>query len=330
MNELVPITWLISKIVGLVETGASVAATNIANTITPLVSICFGIYMILIAFNYLRGAESEPILDFGMRCIGFAIVIGMGLNASNYSNYVIPIVTGLGESLANGISGGAVSEGMLDKLALKYIKIIARGFKSASGLTDNIAMFLKAAVVLIGLVPFLVIAALAIVVAKIGSLLVAMVGPIFFGFLLFPSTRQYFSAWVSTALSYSLIPTFVAVVALMSVSLSDEMLGANVDLNEATFILVILASIGNLLLLLLLNQVSSLASSLSAGGINASLPGSGTVGSAAKMAVGSAVAGGKAAKMGYQGAKAAGQWAANKFGKGNNISNADKPPRKAG
>ena len=264
MNELVPITWLISKIVGLVETGASVAATNIANTITPLVSICFGIYMILIAFNYLRGAESEPILDFGMRCIGFAIVIGMGLNASNYSNYVIPIVTGLGESLANG------------------------------------------------------------------SLLVAMVGPIFFGFLLFPSTRQYFSAWVSTALSYALIPTFVAVVALMSVSLSDEMLGANVDLNEATFILVILASIGNLLLLLLLNQVSSLASSLSAGGINASLPGSGTVGSAAKMAVGSAVAGGKAAKMGYQGAKAAGQWAANKFGKGNNISNADKPPRKAG
>ena len=89
--------------------------------------------------------------------------------------YVIPIVTGLGESLTNGISGGTVSEDILDKLALKYIKIMKRGFTSASAMTNNIAMFLKAAVVLFGLVPFLVIAALAIVIAKIGSLLFAMV-----------------------------------------------------------------------------------------------------------------------------------------------------------
>ena len=84
-------------------------------------------------------------------------------------------MTGLGESLTNGISGGTVSEDILDKLALKYIKIMKRGFTSASAMTNNIAMFLKAAVVLFGLVPFLVIAALAIVIAKIGSLLFAMV-----------------------------------------------------------------------------------------------------------------------------------------------------------
>jgi type IV secretion system protein VirB6 len=280
MDESAPITWLINQINTIVSSGAAATASTIATTISPLVSVCFGIYIMLITINYLRGAETEPVLDFGMRCAGFAVIIGLGLNASNYVSMVVPIVTGLGGDLSNAVSGGTVSAGTLDQLALHYLQIIDDGFEAASGLVDfasigaKILVSLKAIIIMLGLVPFLVVATLFIIIANVGSLLVSMVGPLFFGFLLFPATRQYFSAWVNTALSYALIPMFVAVIATISVGLSAQMLSNGGTLNEASFKMVFLAAIGNLILLFLLKQVSALASSLTAGGINASMPGS--------------------------------------------------------
>ena len=68
---------------------------------------------------------------------------------------------------------------------------------------------------------------------------------------------------------------------------------------------------GNLTLLFLLKQVSSLASSLSAGGINASMTGSiGTLASAIKA---SAKGSAKDIKAMQAGGQAVGRWAANKF-----------------
>ena len=134
--------------------------------------------------------------------------------------------------------------------------------------------------------------------ANVGSTIVAMVGPIYFCFLLFPATRQYFSAWVNTAFSYALIPLIVAVIATISIGISKAMLssgaggGGTVDLSEVALSSVFLAALGNVVLLFLLKQVSSMASSLSAGGINAGMTNSGAVAS-------TAVAGGKGIYRGY-------------------------------
>jgi len=322
MDQSAPITWLINQINLIVSSGASAAAGAIATSITPLVSICFGIYVMLITINYLRGAETDPVMDFGMRCVGWAVVIGLGLNASNYTSIVIPIVTGLGGDLANAVSGGTVTANSLDQLALTYLQIINDGFTAADGFSGftyigtEILVTLKAVIVIFGLVPFLVAATLAIIVANTGSLLVAMVGPLFFAALLFPATRQYFSSWVNTAFSYALIPLFIAVIATISVGLSQQMINqpGGGTLVDASFTSVFLSAIGNLILLFLLKQVSALASSLSAGGINASMPGG----------IGSAAAGvrnfgrqsfrdAQGAARAYQGLKSAGSALSNRF-----------------
>ncbi len=325
MDQSAPITWLINQINTIVASGASSAAGAIATAITPLVSICFGIYVMLITINYLRGAETEPVMDFGMRCVGFAIVISMGLNAANYTSMVIPIVTGLGGDLANAVSGGTVTANSLDTLALAYLQIINDGFTAADGFSGFtyigtlLLVVLKSIIVIIGLVPFLVAATLAIIVANTGSFIVAMVGPIFFGCLLFPATRQYFSAWVNTAFSYALIPLMVAVIATISVGLSKTMMtqaggGAGGTLIDASFTSVFLCAIGNLILLFLIKQVSALASSLSAGGINAAMPGG--IGSAAsaigaRHGVGRGMARGMAS--GARGAVSGARWVASKI-----------------
>ncbi|MDM0029128.1 type IV secretion system protein [Variovorax saccharolyticus] len=310
MDEAAPLTWLIAKINELLSSGAESTAAAISSTIAPLASVCFGIYILLVTINYMRGAESDPVTDFLVRCMGFAVVIGLGLNADNYANIVIPVVTGFGGDLANAVSGGNATAGTLDQLALFYLKIMADGFDAVGvfeGLTGAYAILvLKCMLILAGLVPFLVACALAIIVANVGSLLVAMVGPLYFAFLLFPATRQYFSAWLNTALSYALIPMMVAVIATLSVSISKQMLTSGGTLKEATFKIVFLASLGNLTLLYVLKTVSALASSLSAGGINAAMPGG--IGSAAH-AMGHGIRGSareiKTAHKGYKGIKKA-------------------------
>jgi type IV secretion system protein VirB6 len=281
MDDSAPITWLIGQIDSIVSAGSLAIASAISDAITPTVAICFGIYIILICTNYLRGAETEPVFDFGFRIMGFAIVIGIGLNMANYATTVIPMVTGIGPDLAAKVSGGSVTSNSLDTLALHYFDILDQGYDSASSpvfpfnIGPLVLYALKAFCILVGLVPFLVAATLALIVADVGSILVADVGPLFFAFLLFPATRQYFSAWVNTALSYALIPLFVAIVAMVSVSLSTQMLSSSptATLDDVSLKGVFLASVGNLILLFLLREVSSLASSLSAGGINARIAG---------------------------------------------------------
>jgi type IV secretion system protein VirB6 len=237
----------------------------------------------LILFSYMRGAEENFVGDFMYRVIGFAVIMGIGFSAGSYSALVLPIVTGLGNDLASAASGGTVTSGALDNLVLFYWKIIGESMKELSnyGVTDigiAIMVIFKIALVIIGLIPFLVIATVTIITANIGSGLVAMVGPIFFACLLFPATRQYFSAWVNTAFSYALVPLLVAVLSMVSIGLSIEFMGDSPLADSSTFS-VFFAAIGNLILGILVKNTGSLASSLSAGGIN--MGAAGGLGSAA-------------------------------------------------
>ena len=320
MDESAPITWTINELTSLVSTGADTVATTIATTIAPLFSIGFGIYILLIMVNYMRGAETEPVLDFCLRCVAFAVVIGLGINAANYTSTVMPIVTGIGNDLANAVSGGTVSAGTLDQLTLHYLKIIddsnsaIADFQGFTYLGAKINVSIKSLLVMLGLVPFLVAATMTIVVANVGSIFVAMVGPLYFGFLLFPATRQYFSAWVNTAFSYALIPLLVSVISMVSVGLSKKMIAdASGKLNDISFKIVFLCVIGNLLLLCILRHVSALASSLSAGGINAAMPnGLGAAVSGVKSAGKSAGSAAKGGVATYKAGKAAYNYVQNK------------------
>ena len=281
-DELAPITWMIAQINTVVSTGASAVADAISGGIAPIVSACFGIYVLLMMIQFMRGAHTDHAGEFMLKMAAWALIIGFGLNASNYDSVVAPMVTGLGNDLGNLASGGTVTAGTLDQLALAYLKIIDAGYEATGdGLMGVAASFLvsvKALIVIVGLVPFLVGATLSIIVANVGSQLIAMVGPLYFAFLLFPATRQYFSSWLNTAFSYALIPLFVAVISMISVGISQAMMPPGTDLNGAKFSTVFLAAIGNVLLLFLLKTVAALASSLSAGGINAQMaPGLGAM-----------------------------------------------------
>jgi type IV secretion system protein VirB6 len=183
------------------------------------------------------------------------------------------------------------------------------GLDLFDGATAYLMVAFKIILILIGYVPLLIAAAIAIVIADSGAILVAAVGPIFFGFALFPATRQYFSAWLNTVLSLMLVPILVAIVALASINIANEIL------VDTTFPTLFIGVICNLILMVLIKQVSALASSLSAGGINMAMPkgGIGSAASAIRSGVQTTLQAGKGIASGYRGAKNVASAVASKF-----------------
>jgi type IV secretion system protein VirB6 len=310
VSNFTPIKMVMDKINSSLGDVAITASSAISKEIMPFVGLCFSIYVILTVVNMMRGQSSEPVLDVWMRFLGFAVIIGIGLNMGNYANYVIPMVTSLGDQLANAITGGASPSSSLDALAQHYVKIIEEDYVRINemGILDGTDKFVqpilwlaKTVIICIGLVPFLVLAAAALIIAKVGSIIVAAMGPIFFSCLVFPATRQYFSSWLNTAVSYALLPIGIAIIVMFSINISTEIFKTNGSdaFEKMSFVTVLLASIVNILLCVLIKTVQGIASSLSAGGINP-----GTSGGAVRRAANNLT------QKGNQGAKAAGGKAA--------------------
>lgn len=270
-NNALPITGLIDTIVTKLTDVANIAAGTIATTISPLLAVCFGIYIILMTANHMRGEAGLPIIDFFLKMAAWALIIGIGLNASNYTTTVIPIVVGIGDDIATVVTNGSQNVNSLDMLALAYMKIIDDGFAAVpdgiGGLSTLAIVLLKSAMVLLGIAPLLVAATITLVAAKVGSLLIAMVGPIFFGFALFPATRSYFSAWLNSVVSFALVPVFIGAISLISIQISTSFLAnSSGQIVEVTFKDLFIASIINWVLIYLIRLSTSLASQLSGGG----------------------------------------------------------------
>lgn len=292
MDLTAPITSIVNFILTPFNTIVAMGATAISDLVTPVVGAVFILYVLLKMIAMLKGMDESSVIDFGLFLLSFFLVFAMMKNYDNYNTYVVTMVDSIKNGLSSALTGSSLGANSLDELAKYYIGMVDQGQQAIDAMNPlnrvgaQLGFLFKELMILFGLVPFLVAATITITVLEIGLRMVLAIGPLFIAFGLFPNTRQYASAFVNTVFSYVLGITLVSVVALASVGISMQMLSSGGGtLNEASVPAVFYASIGNLILLFLLKQVSSVASSLSAGGINAGMAG-GSITGAAKGASG--------------------------------------------
>ena len=89
-----------TAVVAVIQNGT----TNMIALISPLVAAGFGLYVLLIVASYMRGENDDPIQDFLFRMLGWGLVITLGLNATMYTDHVVPFINGLGEDLAGTVA----------------------------------------------------------------------------------------------------------------------------------------------------------------------------------------------------------------------------------
>jgi type IV secretion system protein VirB6 len=202
-------------------------------------------------------------------------VFAVAGSAGHYNTYLADHLRAFPDELletfavAKALGDQASIGGVLDRIGDRAMTGIS-AIWSAGGFTDP-GPSLFAAVLFVIFLIFGVAAVIALATAKIGLSLVVAVGPLMVVGLLFRSTQEYFTKWLSYGVQFAFLAMFVGGIAGMADAIVDNYIAA-LDANAETVDLVALMAPALMLLLLakIFAELPNMASSLS-GGIGLSI-----------------------------------------------------------
>lgn len=183
---------------------------GVIEQIAPLFLAGFSIYVILLSLNWLREGVDENLLGTAKSMVGWLFIIALAFNASNFM-MLATIAYELPDKL------GAVFMSVDFEDTSPFAKILDEVGKIRSKLktaADELPWyqfpivqrfyldFAGSVMQLCALALFILVFAFYLI-AKISLLLTLFLGPIFIGFMLYPSTRQYGMNWIGQILNYT-------------------------------------------------------------------------------------------------------------------------------
>ncbi len=265
------------------------AAQSLSSIIAPLVGLCYTLYLMLICLNFIRGAETNFVSDILYRVFILIFFLTIGLSYTKYSTIVVPIITEAFTSFSLGFTGSATSYPALLDSTYGLITTYVGASKLASISTfsgvlqsliplSSFMLDLKSILLLVSVLIFTIPCFLIITIAKFIIYSCIAVGPLFFALLVFPATRQYFSAWLNTVFGAIILALLVGIFTKIATDNINGVIVPGVYLYDVPFSDILAITARLLILTFLLKFVPSLASSLSAGGLN--IGGVGGLGSA--------------------------------------------------
>lgn len=207
------------SLLNIISTGSA----NIITLISPLCAALFTIYLLCIAFGYLRGTTSDPIMDYWWRFAGWAAILTIGFNVDYYMTYVVPFFSGLGDDISQAITGNSNPGNSLDQLATAYVTALWKIFKEADGIESTLNAIMFICLVIIFATPFMAIAAAYILLAKFSVSVLLALGPLFFAFLIFPPTRKFFDAWAGQLMNYTFLVCLFSAAGMVEIEFALSM-----------------------------------------------------------------------------------------------------------
>jgi len=188
--------------------------------------IALVLYVVLYGFAILRGAISEPVMDFAVRSIKLALIYALA-TTSAYSSFVTePLFTGLPNVLTRAVSGAeAPSVGAAFDQFFAYAAWLGEDIARDASAFNPAPYVISAAVFIIGALA----AALGfgvVLVAKLALALLVTLGPIFIACALFDATRRFFLGWLSQAVNYLVLFALINVIFQLVLSLVRDQWGA--------------------------------------------------------------------------------------------------------
>lgn len=182
-------------------------AVDLIQNIAPFFSLAFGIYLIIVFWGYSNTGFNEGVVDFSKRMLGWILIIIFAFNANTYKTNAKALAE-LPEALGAAVSNKQVNGNMLDCYwANTEQKILKISDATSEIKVEQVAKALTANLLLgwtqLCVVLFLAFLFIFYMLAKLSLLLVLLVGPLFLGFLLYPSTRQWGINWINQVMNFS-------------------------------------------------------------------------------------------------------------------------------
>jgi type IV secretion system protein VirB6 len=197
----------------------------IAEVAGPL-RLALVLYVLLYGVAIVRGAISEPVMDFAVRSLKLAAIYFLATSAA-YGDWVTqPLFHGLPDTLARAVSGatGGDAGTAFDQFFGRAAFLGQQAAKRASAF-NWLPLVVSGAVFVIGALA----AALGfgiVMLAKVALALLVALGPIFVGCALFEGTRRYFFGWLSQAVNYLVLFALIIAVFQLVLALVGDQWGA--------------------------------------------------------------------------------------------------------
>lgn len=200
-------------------------ASVIAEVDGPL-RIALVLYVVLYGFAILRGAISEPVMDFAIRSIKLALIYALATTAA-YSTFVTePLFTGLPNALTRAVSGADTpGVGAAFDQFLAYAGYLAETIAREGSAFDPGPWIVSAAVLIIGALAC-ALGFGVVMLAKLALALLVALGPIFIACALFDATRRFFFGWLGQAVNYLVLFALIIVIFQLVLSLVRDQWGA--------------------------------------------------------------------------------------------------------
>lgn len=176
------------------------------------------LYVLLYGFAILRGAISEPVIDFAVRSLKLAFVF-MLVTSGGYANWVTqPLFHTLPDTLARAVAGSNSGDaGTAFDAFFHRAGYLGQKAAQEASLANWLPLVVSGAVFVFGALA----AALGfgiVILAKVALALLVALGPIFIACALFEATRRYFFGWLSQAVNYLVL--FALIIAMFQLVLA--------------------------------------------------------------------------------------------------------------
>lgn len=190
-------------------------SNNMISGIAPVFQIGFGIYILLVAFDYYKRGFDENVVDLGKRMIGWLLIIAFAFNSSQYQK-LANIVWMLPENLSGLLGTSTYTASALDTQSNNILKMMENIFAYAASLdmlqvSDKMMLYIGGTVAVILAYLFFLITFAYYLIAKLSLAMVIVIGPMFIGSMLFPATRQWGMNWIGQILNYSVTVVFYVI-----------------------------------------------------------------------------------------------------------------------
>ena len=104
-------------------------SNNMISGIAPVFQIGFGIYILLIAFDYYKRGFDENVVDLGKRMIGWLLIIAFAFNSSQYQK-LANIMWMLPENLSGLLGTSTYTASALDTQSNNILKMLMSANKA--------------------------------------------------------------------------------------------------------------------------------------------------------------------------------------------------------
>ena len=188
---------------------------NLISGIAPAFQIGFGIYILLVALDAYNRGFDENVMDLGKRMVGWLLIIAFAFNSSQYQK-LANILWMLPENLSGLLGTSTYTASALDTQSNNILTMMENIFAYASELdvlqvSDKLMLYIGGSVAVILAYLFFIITFAYYLITKLSLAMVILVGPLFIGSMLFPSTRQWGMNWIGQILNYSVTVVFFVI-----------------------------------------------------------------------------------------------------------------------